>query len=348
MDIREFQYDLPANLIAQKPLAKRDRSKLMVLDRRTGRITHSVFGNIVREVRPGDALLVNNTRVIKARILGRKESGGKVEALLTKRMQWVSGEEEIWSCLIRSSKRLRPGTVLHFDKDLVGESLASTQGLSTIRFRSRGDFRDVLERVGRIPLPLYIKRGEKEDLQEDRERYQTIFAEEDGAVAAPTAGLHFTPILISKIQSAGVSILYLTLHVGPGTFLPVRTPKIEEHRMHGEVFSIPPKTAEAINSVKRKGGRIIAVGTTVTRAVESSVDAYGQVVSRHGETDLFIYPPFRFRVVDALVTNFHLPGSTLLMLVSAFGGKDLILRAYGEAKDRAYRFYSYGDAMMIV
>lgn len=348
MDIREFQYDLPTHLIAQRPSEKRDHSRLMVLDRRSGRIAHRVFFEIVSEMRPGDALLVNNTRVIKAKLLGRKESGGRVEVLLTKRVDSVSPEEEIWNCLVRSSKRLRPGTILHFHHDLFGEALAGPQGVSAIRFSSRGDFRHVLERIGRTPLPPYIKRGNRPDLEEDKERYQTIFAEEDGAIAAPTAGLHFTPSLISEIQSGGVSIVSLTLHIGAGTFLPVRAARIEEHPMHEETFSIPAETAETINRVKREGGRVIAVGTTATRAVESSVDTHGQIISRHGETNLFIYPPFRFRVVDVLVTNFHLPGSTLVMLASAFAGRDLIFRAYEEAIDQGYRFYSYGDAMMIV
>jgi len=348
MDIREFQYDLPPHLIAQHPLEKRDHSRLMILDRRSGRIGHRLFFEIVKEVRTGDALVVNNTRVIKAKLLGQKKTRGRVEVLLTKRLQSVSPGEEIWNCLVKSSKRPRPGTIIHFHPDLTGEVLADAEGVWTIRLRCRGDFRQALERVGRMPLPPYIKRRNGEDLQEDRQRYQTIFARKEGAIAAPTAGLHFTPSLISETQRAGVSIICLTLHIGVGTFLPVRTAKIEEHRMHEETFHIPAEEAETINRVKREGGRIIAVGTSMTRALESSVDAHGQIVPGHGETSLFIYPPFRFRVVDVLVTNFHLPGSTLVMLVSAFAGKDLIFQAYEEAVNRGYRFYSYGDAMMIV
>lgn len=348
MDIREFQYDLPPHLIAQHPSEKRDHSRLMVLDRRSGRITHRVFFEIVREVLQGDALLVNNTMVIKAKLLGQKKTGGRVEVLLTRRVQSISPDEEIWNCLVKSSKKPHPGTIFHFHPDLIGEALTGSEGVWTIRFCSRGDFRQVLERVGRMPLPPYIKRRNEQDLQEDRQRYQTIFAKQEGAIAAPTAGLHFTPSLISEIQRAGVSIVSLTLHIGVGTFLPVRAAKIEEHHMHEEAFDIPAETAETINRIKIKGGRIIAVGTSVTRALESSIDDHGQVVSGYGETNLFIYPPFRFRVVDVLVTNFHLPGSTLVMLVSAFAGRDLIFQAYEEAINQGYRFYSYGDAMMIV
>jgi len=348
MDVHEFQYDLPPHLIAQHPSEKRDHSRLMVLDRRSGRITHRFFFEIVRELIPGDTLLVNNTRVIKAKLVGRKETGGGVEVLLTKRIESRSPDQEIWKCLVKSSKRPHTGTIIHFDPDLVGEILAGPEGVWTIRLSSRGGFKQVLERVGRMPLPPYIKRRNKPELETDRQRYQTIFATEEGAIAAPTAGLHFTPSLIYEIQGAGVSIIPLTLHIGVGTFQPVRTAKIEEHQMPEETFHISSETAKTINRVKREGGRIIAVGTSTTRSLESSVDAHGQVVSRYGSTDLFIYPPFRFQVVDVLLTNFHLPGSTLIMLVSAFATRDLIFQAYREAIRKGYRFYSYGDAMLIV
>jgi len=348
MNIDEFQYDLPSSLIAQHPTKRRDHSRLMVLDRLTGRIHHHRFFEIVNEVLPGDILLVNDTRVIKARLLGQKKTGGKVEVLLTQCIETVSPKEEIWNCLAKSAKRLRPGTVIDFHPDLIGEVLSCTDGVWTVRFRSRGHFRWALERVGRVPLPPYIKRGDRLDLQDDRRRYQTVFAKKDGAIAAPTAGLHFTPSLMSKIQRAGVSVQSLTLHIGIGTFLPVRATRIEEHHMHEEVFEIPAETAETINAVKKQGGRIIAVGTSTVRALESAVNSYGRVVPGGGDTDLFIYPPFRFRVVDILVTNFHLPGSTLVMLVSAFAGGNLLFRAYREAIEHSYRFYSYGDAMMIV
>lgn len=348
MDIHEFQYHLPPHLIAQHPSQKRDHSRLMVLDRLSGRITHRRFFEIVGEVRPGDALLVNNTRVIKAKLIGQKKTGGRVEVLLTKRVQSISNDEEIWNCLVKSSKGSHRGNIFYFHPDLIGEVLADSEGLWTIGFCSRGGFRQVLERVGQVPLPPYIKRRNGPDLEEDQERYQTIFAEEEGAIAAPTAGLHFTPALMSEIQKAGVSIISLTLHIGVGTFLPIRTARIEDHHMHEEVLDISAETAETINRTKREGGRIIAVGTSTTRALESSVNAQGRVVSGHRETDLFIHPPFRFRVVDVLVTNFHLPGSTLVMLVSAFAARDLIFQAYEEAIRKGYRFYSYGDAMMIV
>ncbi len=320
----------------------------MVLDRRTGRIHHHRFFEIVNEVLPRDVLLVNDTRVIKARLLGQKKSGGKVEFLLIQCIEAVSPKEEIWKCLAKSAKRLRPGTVIDFHRDLIGEVLSCTDGMWTVRFRSRGNFRWALERVGRVPLPPYIRRGDRLDLQEDRRRYQTVFAKKDGAIAAPTAGLHFTPSLMSKIQRAGVSVQSLTLHIGIGTFLPVRAARIEEHHMHEEAFEIPAETAESINAVKEHEGRIIAVGTSTVRALESAVDSHGRIVPGGRDTDLFIYPPFRFRVVDILVTNFHLPGSTLVMLVSAFAGRDLLFRAYREAIKHGYRFYSYGDAMMIV
>jgi S-adenosylmethionine:tRNA ribosyltransferase-isomerase len=348
MDVSEFYYDLPTDLIAQHPATERDHSRLMVVDRRMNRITHHVFYEIVPLLRPGDALVVNNTRVIKARLMGRKESGGKVEVLLVELIQRISAEEEVWNCLVRSSKRLHPDTILAFDPDLAGEVVNGQEGTVTIRFRSQRDVRRTLEQIGHVPLPPYIKRKPGPELRTDKDRYQTIFATRDGAIAAPTAGLHFTPSLVDKIGRAGVSIIPLTLHIGIGTFLPIRSARVEDHCMHEEAFDIPPATAEAINSVKEQGGRIIVVGTSATRALESSVDTRGFVVSGHRNTDLFIYPPFRFRVIDALVTNFHLPGSTLLMLVSAFAGKDLIWRAYEEAIKHGYRFYSYGDAMMIM
>jgi S-adenosylmethionine:tRNA ribosyltransferase-isomerase len=348
MDIGDFQYDLPPHLIAQHPSTKRDHSRLMVLDRQSGRTTHRLFFEIVKELSQGDLRLINNTRVIKARLLGRKQTGGKIEVLLTECIESISPDEEVWNCLVKSSKPSRPGTVIDFHTDLIGHVVSTIAGVCRIRFRSQGDFRRVLDRVGQVPLPPYIKRTNEQDLPEDRERYQTIFAKEEGAIAAPTAGLHFTPPLISEIHRVGGSIQPLTLHIGIGTFLPVRTTRIEEHHMHQEMFEIPIETAETINRVKKKGGRIIAVGTSTVRAIESSIDPHGRVVPGHGETDLFIYPPFRFRVVDILVTNFHLPGSTLVMLVSAFAGTDLLFRAYREAIKCGYRFYSYGDAMMIV
>jgi len=348
MDVCEFQYDLPPDLIAQHPSEKRDHSRLMILDRRTGQMTHRLFFEVVKELLPGDILLVNNTRVIKARLVGQKKTGGKVEILLTKHVESISAREEVWNCLVKSSKRLRTPTVISFDRGLVGEVLAGSEGVWTIRFSSRSSFKHVLERVGYVPLPPYIRRGRAYDFEEDRERYQTVFAEKDGAIAAPTAGLHFTRSLISEIQRTGVSVLPVTLHIGIGTFQPVRAPQIEKHHMHEEVFHISLETAETINRVKREGGRIIAVGTSTTRALESSVNTQGQVVPGFGETDLFIYPPFRFRVIDGLVTNFHLPGSTLIMLVSAFATRELIFKAYEEAIGKGYRFYSYGDAMMIL
>lgn len=348
MDIREFQYDLPHHLIAQHPSRQRDHAKLMILDRRTGRISHRRFFDIVAELKPGDTVVVNDTRVIKARLVGRKETGGKVEVILTGRLDSVGPDGETWRCLVKSSKPLVAGSLVHFHPDLTAEVLEATGGTSVMRFSSPRAFDQVLDETGRMPLPPYIKRRNGPDLDEDRERYQTVYAEKNGAIAAPTAGLHFTLSLISEVKKAGASFVPLTLHIGIGTFLPVRTARIEDHRMHKELFHIPSHTADTINSTKKAGGRVIAVGTSTTRALETAVDAHGRVISACGETDLYIYPPFRFRVVDVLVTNFHLPGSTLIMLVSAFATREMILRAYGEAIQRGYRFFSYGDAMMIV
>jgi S-adenosylmethionine:tRNA ribosyltransferase-isomerase len=319
----------------------------MVLDRRSERFTHRLFHEIVDEFHSGDVLVVNDTRVIRARLIGQKKSGGKAEILLTEKRESLSPREEIWDCLVKSSKRLRHGTIIEFDPDLVGEILTAPGKGWRIRLSFRGLFGEVIERVGRVPLPPYIKREPDNEFEEDRERYQTVFAREDGAIAAPTAGLHFTRSLLSEIRKAGVSILFLTLHIGIGTFLPVRAKRIEAHHMQEEAFEIPLETANTINSVRESGGSIVAVGTSTTRALESAVDATGRVVSGQGATGLYIYPPFRFRVVDALVTNFHLPESTLVMLVSAFATRDLIFRAYREAIEKEYRFYSYGDAMMI-
>jgi S-adenosylmethionine:tRNA ribosyltransferase-isomerase len=311
-------------------------------------MSHHVFTDVVELLHPGDALLVNNTRVISARLLGQKETGGRIEVLLVEHIRSISDQEELWNCLARSSKRVRPGTILSFHPDLTGEAVANLEGTVTIRFHSRGNFRETLEQIGRMPLPPYIKRKMDSELETDRDRYQTVFATREGAIAAPTAGLHFTLSLAEQIEKKGVFIVPLTLHIGLGTFLPVRVTRVEDHHMDEEAFEIPFKTAETIDRVKAHGGRIVVVGTSATRALESSVDAHGHVIPGHGKTDLFIYPPFRFRVVDALVTNFHLPGSTLLMLVSAFAGKHLILKAYKEAMTRGYRFYSYGDAMIIL
>ncbi|HEX5773291.1 MAG TPA: tRNA preQ1(34) S-adenosylmethionine ribosyltransferase-isomerase QueA [Geomobilimonas sp.] len=342
MVLEEFDYHLPAELIAQVPAARRDASRLMTLDRTTGQIGETVFSEVDRLFRPGDLLVVNDTRVIPARLLGRKESGGRVEVFLVRRLP-VDGE--IWHCLIRASKSPKPGTVLFFADGMIArvESRANSDCWQ-VAFAPAGEFATWLERHGSMPLPPYIRRAVEEH---DRERYQTVFARTKGAVAAPTAGLHMTPELLAALETVGVEIAPITLHVGLGTFMPVRVENLAEHRMHREEYFIPAGTAEAIARRKQDGGRVVALGTTTTRALEQAASDDGTVVAGAGEADIFICPGYSFKVVDALITNFHLPKSTLLMLVSAFTGRDLLLKAYEEAVRRGFRFFSYGDAMMI-
>jgi len=344
MLLKDFDYFLPSELIAQQPPACRGESRMMVIDRGSGVINHEPFAAIGGYLCEGDLLVLNDTRVIPARLFGRKEkSGGRVEVFLVRR---GAGEEEIWHCLCRSSKRPRPGSILLLGEELRAEVLGEAEAsLLLLRFHFHGDFQEILERTGRIPLPPYIHRH---DTPLDRERYQTVFARNAGAVAAPTAGLHFTSGLLDALAVKGVKICSLTLHVGIGTFLPVRSENPLDHEMHGEYFSIPEVTAEAICRTKGEGGRVCAVGTTVTRALETAATDDGKLRCGDGISRLFIYPGFRFRLVDALITNFHLPKSTLLMLVAAFAGRELILDAYKKACDERYRFYSYGDCMLIL
>jgi len=342
MLIKDFDYHLPPELIAQEPPSSRDSARLMTLDRLSGSIGEMSFAEAPSLFREGDLLVLNDTRVIPARLLGTKESGGRVELFLV-RKQLRSGE--VWHCLIRSSKPARPGTLIH----LAGDVTASVEERAdedtwSVSFSPEEGFADWLERHGSMPLPPYIKRAAVED---DRERYQTVFARENGAVAAPTAGLHFTEGLLQEIARRGVEIATLTLHVGLGTFLPIRVEDPLQHRMHREYFRIPEKTADAINRRKKSGGRVVAAGTTTTRALEHAAGRDGLLRASEGEADIFIYPGYAFKIVDALFTNFHLPKSTLLMLVSAFAGKDLLFSAYAEAVRREFRFYSYGDAMFI-
>jgi S-adenosylmethionine:tRNA ribosyltransferase-isomerase len=343
MHLDEFDFALPDNLIAQYPSAVRDGSRLMVLNRGERRIDISVFGDILDHFVPGDLLVLNDTRVIPARLLGEKESGGKIEVFLVRRL---ASTDEDWACLTRCSKPPRPGSRLLLGGEIEATILPGGEApYRHIRFSSQGDFTAALERVGRIPLPPYIRR---EDDLVDRERYQTVFAKANGAVAAPTAGLHFTERILDELRRREVDIRSLTLHVGLGTFLPVRTENILEHRMHSEAFFIPEATADAVNRAKREGRRVFALGTTTTRTLEYAVDADGRLQAGDGESDLFIYPGFRFRIVDGLITNFHLPKSTLLMLVSAFAGRDFILDAYNFAVRERFRFFSYGDCMLIL
>ena len=346
MTLDEFDYELPRERIAQHPLPRRDAARLLVLDRATGRLEDSGVGELAGWLDAGDLLVLNDTRVVPARLLGRKASGGRVELLLVER---VAPDEPVWRCLLRASRKPGVGARLELADDLSATVLGrEADGLWLVGFESRssslGSLEAALERAGRLPLPPYIERPPAED---DRERYQTVFARRPGAVAAPTAGLHFTPELLGALAAAGIGTAWLTLHVGPGTFEPVRSERVDDHVMHAEVFEIPEATADALRVARERGARIVAVGTTVVRALEHVAKRDGEVHAARGACDLFIRPGFRFRVVDALLTNFHLPRSTLLMLVAAFAGRERVLEAYAHAMRERYRFYSYGDAMLV-
>ncbi|MBW2600954.1 MAG: tRNA preQ1(34) S-adenosylmethionine ribosyltransferase-isomerase QueA [Deltaproteobacteria bacterium] len=355
--LEDYHYTLPEELIAQAPVASRDQSRLMVLERSRQRISHHRFAGLVDLLHTGDLLVINNTRVIKARLKGTKETGGKIEVLLLDYPQTGTGEladsisdgtAMVCRCLIKASKSPRSGTRLYFAEDLKATVLEGADGIHKLAFKFKGNFHNILEQRGHVPLPPYIKRnGRKARSLEDRQAYQTVYARENGAVAAPTAGLHFTPELLSILGSRGIEIVPITLHVGYGTFLPVRVSDIRDHEIHSETYEITNTAAAAINQAKSFGRRIVAVGTTSVRSLEYSTDSSGHIQAGSGRCDLFIYPGFEFKVVDALITNFHLPQSTLLMLVSAFAGRRFILDAYKEAVEQIYRFFSYGDAMLI-
>ena len=350
MLLSDFDYTLPERLIAQHPAARRDASRLMVLRRSGETIEHRAFSDLPEYLRPNDSLVLNDTRVIPARLIGtREESGGKMELLLLHRHPDPDGNC-VWDALARPGRRARPGARILFrtnrDEPLVGTILAARPGLRTVKFEGAVDVERALMEIGQVPLPPYIRRAPDRD--EDPMRYQTVYAKTDGAVAAPTAGLHFTEDLLDRVRARGVETLFVTLHVGVGTFAPVRAEPIETHRMHEEAFQIPSDVAETVNATRAGGGRIVAVGTTSVRVLETASGESGVVEETSGVTDLFIYPGYRFKAVDALVTNFHLPKSTLLMLVSAFTGRDLLFHAYREAIERSYRFYSYGDAMLVL
>ncbi len=354
MRLGDFDYDLPSGFIAQHPPDERENSRLLVMNRRDGLLAHSVFSHLPDYLRRGDVLVVNDTKVVPARLIGKKESGGRVEILLVRKKE--SGSREIyrgqWECLVQGSGRLREKTPILLSDGIRAELLErSPDGLWQVSFQGgeNENVEESLRRIGFAPLPPYIHRnGDREWKDRDLERYQTVYARWEGAIAAPTAGLHFTERLLEEIRRKGVSILSLTLHVGRGTFLPVKSEEIEEHRPEPEDFEIRDEVAEAVNRSREAGGRVIGVGTTVTRALESAADSNGKLGARKDRTGLFIYPGYRFRVLDGLVTNFHLPRSTLLMLVAAFAGRESILAAYEEAVRRRYRFYSYGDAMLIL
>jgi len=342
MKLSDFDYFLDTGRIAQEPVPERDHARLMVLDRQTGDRHHRRFFEITDFLRPGDVLVLNDTRVIPARLHARKESGGQIEVFLLRDL----GENR-WEVMIRG--KVAPDTVVLLESGAQGiVEKVLPDGKRVVRFLMKTDLLNYMERFGKVPLPPYIHRnGGQKPVQLDRERYQTVYARDPGAVAAPTAGLHFTEGLLQKIRKKGVRIVTLTLHVGYGTFKPVTVETIEEHKMDEEYYSIDENAARTINGAIRDGSRIIAVGTTSTRALESAVDQSGYLTRHSGSTDLFIYPGYKFRVIQALITNFHLPRSTLLMLVSAFAGKEAVDRAYQEAREMEYRFYSYGDAMFI-
>ena len=340
MKVSDFNYDLPKELIAQVPIKNRDESRLMILDRNLKTIKHKVFKDIIDYLEPGDCLVRNNTKVIPARLYGVKEStGANVEFLLLKRI-----DGDIWEVMVRPGKKLMPGAKVTFGNGLLKAEIIEKLdgGNRKVKFEYNGIFNEILNEIGLMPLPPYIHEKLKE-----KDRYQTIYAKYEGSAAAPTAGLHFTEDLFEKLKQKGVEVANVTLHVGIGTFRPVKVENIEEHNMHSEHFYIQQEDAEKINKAKREGHRVIAVGTTSCRVLESIADENGMVKETEGDTSIFIYPGYKFKCLDALITNFHLPESTLIMLVSALAGKDFIMKAYNEAVKEKYRFFSFGDAMFI-
>lgn len=336
----DFYYYLPEELIAQTPLEQRDSSRMLILDKATGKVTHSRFFNILDYLQEGDLLVMNNSRVIPARIFGtRKDTGANVEFLLLKQI-----ENNKWETLVKPGKKAKPGTEFDFSGIMTGyvEDIGK-EGVRIIRFESEENIYTALDKIGQMPLPPYIKETLK-----DNERYQTVYSEPLGSAAAPTAGLHFTQELISELHNKGVNTAYVTLHVGLGTFRPVKEDEITDHIMHSEHYELPLETVELIKETKARGNRVVAVGTTTTRTLESVARDKGELVPCEGWTDIFIYPPYEFKVLDGLITNFHLPESTLVMLVSAFAGYNNTMNAYKEAVEEKYRFFSFGDSMMII
>lgn len=340
MKTSDFSYDLPEELIAQDPAERRDLSRLLVINKNTGEREHKVFHDIIDYLVPGDCLVINNTKVIPARLLGEREvTGGKVEVLLLKRKG-----NDIWETLVRPGKKAKPGQRLEFGGGLLKAEVLgiADEGNRLVKFSYNGIFEEILDKLGQMPLPPYITHK-----LEDKNRYQTVYAKYEGSAAAPTAGLHFTEELLKEIEDKGVNIAKVTLHVGLGTFRPVKSDNIENHHMHTEEYYVGSQAADLINSTKKKGGRVICVGTTSLRTVESAAAGYGTINPGGGDTDIFIYPGYQFKIADALITNFHLPESTLLMLVSALEGQGEILAAYKEAVSLGYRFFSFGDAMFM-
>ncbi|MBE5862319.1 MAG: tRNA preQ1(34) S-adenosylmethionine ribosyltransferase-isomerase QueA [Lachnospiraceae bacterium] len=336
----DFYFDLPQELIAQDPLEDRSASRLLHLDRLTGEVSHHVFKEVPSFLKPGDCLVLNNTKVIPARLLGQRESGGHVEVLLLSRK-----ESDVWETLVKPGKKCKPGTKLSFGDGLLKAEVLETleDGNRKIRFFYDGIWEEVLDRLGEMPLPPYITHKLK-----DKNRYQTVYAKYEGSAAAPTAGLHFTKELLAQIESQGIKIVYVTLHVGLGTFRPVKEENVLDHHMHSEWYQVSPEAAQTINETKASGGRVICVGTTSCRTIESAAGEDGKVMAGSGDTQIFIYPGYRFKVLDGLITNFHLPESTLVMLVSALAGREHVLAAYQEAIKERYRFFSFGDAMIII
>lgn len=341
MNLHDFYYDLPQELIAQDPLEDRTSSRLLHMDRKTGQTEHKVFGDIIDYLNEGDCLVINDTKVIPARLFGTREGHeGKIEILLLKRR-----ENDIWETLVKPGKKCKPGTRLVFGEGLLKAEIVDVvdDGNRLVKFYYEGIFEEILDKLGQMPLPPYITHELK-----DKNRYQTVYAKHEGSAAAPTAGLHFTKELLERIEKKGVVIAHVTLHVGLGTFRPVKVENILEHHMHSEYFVIEESEAAKINGAKETGHRVISVGTTSCRTLESAATDDGKISAASGWTDIFIYPGYRFKMIDGLITNFHLPESTLLMLVSAFAGKDNIMAAYAEAVKEKYRFFSFGDAMLLL
>lgn len=338
---KDFYFDLPQELIAQDPLADRSSSRLLVLDKKTGAIEHKVFTDILDYLKAGDCLVLNNTKVIPARLIGTKaETGASIEVLLLKRH-----ENDIWETLVKPGKKARQGAVIEFGGGLLSGTVMDVveEGNRLIQFSYQGIFEEVLDQLGEMPLPPYITHK-----LEDKNRYQTVYAKYNGSAAAPTAGLHFTEALLEKVQEMGVSIAYVTLHVGLGTFRPVKEENLINHHMHSELYQVSQQAADLINSTKAAGGRIVCVGTTSCRTIESAANSSGKVIAGSENTEIFIYPGYQFKVLDQLITNFHLPESTLIMLVSALAGRERVLNAYQAAVSERYRFFSFGDAMFII
>ena len=340
MNVSDFYYDLPEELIAQTPIEKRDESRLMVLNRANQTIEHKTFKDIIDYLEPGDCLVRNNTKVIPARLYGKKATGAKIEFLLLNRI-----EGDIWECIVRPGHKLKPGTEVEFGDGILKAKVLDVMegGTRKVEFKYEGIFNEILDKIGLMPLPPYIHESLK-----DNDRYQTVYAKYEGSAAAPTAGLHFTPELFEKIKAKGIDVANVTLHVGIGTFRPVKVENVEEHHMHSEHFYIKQEDADKINNAKKNGKRVIAVGTTSCRVLETIADENGMVKPTEGDTQIFIYPGYKYKCLDGLVTNFHLPESTLLMLVSALAGRDYIMKAYNEAVKERYRFFSFGDAMLIL